>query len=409
MRISHFWRYAFGISAAVAMFSGCGGSQPAGAPGAIPQPDADRVKKEYAQMRAPKGPVLFVYVANVGGNVSAYEVNDSTDGMTQLKRSPFSAGEEPYSIARSGSTLYVANYGSDNVSAFTINLTSGALTPTAGSPYVAGAGPISVAVDGLQFVYVANAGQSPDYIGTVSAYSRNLTTGALTPVKGSPFEAGTLASAAAVDLNYKGSYLYVTNEKSDNVSAFKINGTSGALRPVKGSPFAAGTNPSGLAVRPFNNNLYVTNVTSNNVSAYNIDDGALTPIKGSPFATGFAPSGVEIDYSDEFVYVANGGYGGTHPGNVSGYTITGDGGLKPLKGSPWAAGTCPSAIGGGSDTYFVLVTNYCSNNVSDYLENFKTGALTQVYHSPFSAGDNPISVATCDVQSAERDVTSFCN
>ncbi|MGH7985387.1 MAG: hypothetical protein ACREQX_03765, partial [Candidatus Binataceae bacterium] len=39
---------------------------------------------------------------------------------------------------------YVANEGSGNVSAYTIDATTGALTPISGSPFAAGADPISV-------------------------------------------------------------------------------------------------------------------------------------------------------------------------------------------------------------------------------------------------------------------------
>ncbi len=43
------------------------------------------------------------------------------------------------------------------VSAYTIDATSGALKPVAGSPFAAGSGPISIAVDPTgKFAYVAN-------------------------------------------------------------------------------------------------------------------------------------------------------------------------------------------------------------------------------------------------------------
>jgi 6-phosphogluconolactonase len=39
----------------------------------------------------------------------------------------------------------------------------------------------------------------------------------------------------------------VSNFSSDNVSAYTIDATSGALTPVAGSPFAVGTGPDGIA------------------------------------------------------------------------------------------------------------------------------------------------------------------
>jgi 6-phosphogluconolactonase len=70
------------------------------------------------------------------------------------------------------------------------------------------------------FAYVVNCGafgcfgSSP---GNVSAYSIDGTTGALTPVVGSPFPAGTGASSVTVDPT--GQFAYVANAGSANVSA----------------------------------------------------------------------------------------------------------------------------------------------------------------------------------------------
>lgn len=92
------------------------------------------------------------------------------------------------------------------------------------------------------FVYVSNNGSN-----TVSAYAINPTTGALTPVTGSPFATGS--GPGTVAINAAGSLAYVTNGGSNDISAFKINASSGALTPVAGSPFAAGSAPVSIVVR----------------------------------------------------------------------------------------------------------------------------------------------------------------
>ena len=74
----------------------------------------------------------------------------------------------------------------------------------------------------------------------------NASSGALTPVAGSPFAAGTTPTYVAVD--FTGKFAYVTNSGSNNISAFKINASSGALTSVAGSPFATGNAPYGIAV-----------------------------------------------------------------------------------------------------------------------------------------------------------------
>ena len=74
-----------------------------------------------------------------------------------------------------------------------------------------------------------------------------------------------------------GKFAYVANFSSHTVSAYTINASSGALTPVKGSPFAAGSGPYGVAVGVSSKHAYVTNYGSANVSAYaiNANSGAL--------------------------------------------------------------------------------------------------------------------------------------
>jgi len=136
----------------------------------------------------------------------------------------------------------VANFDTNSVSAYAVNATTGALTPVSGSPFAAGTAPGNVAVSpNGQFAYVTNAPS-----GTVSAYAINATTGALTPVAGSPFAAAPGPQAVAVSPN--GQLVYVATAGFGNVSAYTVNATTGALTQVAGSPFAAGTTPVAVAV-----------------------------------------------------------------------------------------------------------------------------------------------------------------
>ncbi len=95
--------------------------------------------------------------------------------------------------------------------------------------------------------------------------------------------------------------------RRNNVSAYSI-GADGALTPVPGSPFAAGSRPVSVAVDPTGKFAYVANDGDNNVSAYSIAaNGALTPVPGSPFAAGSRPLSVAVDPTGKFAYVANSG------------------------------------------------------------------------------------------------------
>lgn len=128
----------------------------------------------------------------------------------------------------------------------------------------------------------------------MSAYTINSTTGALSPIGGSPFAAGTRPYDVAVDPS--GKFAYVVNNISNDVSAYTINMATGALSPVSGSPFSTGSAPISVAVDPSGKFAYVANNNSNSVSAYSINSatGALSPIGGSPFTTGHIPLGVTI-------------------------------------------------------------------------------------------------------------------
>jgi len=95
-------------------------------------------------------------------------------------------------------------------------------------------------------------------------------------------------------------FAYVTNESGNNVSAYSI-GANGALTPVPGSPFLAGSLPVSVALDPTGKFAYLANENGNNVSAYSIGaNGALTPIPGSPFLAGSFPASVAVDPTGKF-------------------------------------------------------------------------------------------------------------
>ena len=245
-------------------------------------------------------------------------------------------------------SAYVANSNSGDVSGYKIHPNTGALTEIPddprteirdGSPFPAGGEPQSVAVDPSgTFAYVTNLSS-----GNVSGY-RIDPTGALIPIGGSPFPAGSLPNCVEVDPS--GRFAYVTNSgaliKDSNVSGYRIDPTTGALTPIAGSPFPTGRQPSSVVVAPVSGKFaYVTNFRDNSVSGYRIDPtGALTPIAGPPFDTGTGPDSVAVDRSGKFAYVAN----SERPNEgVSGYKINPTtGALTPI--GSFAAGGRPNSV-----------------------------------------------------------------
>lgn len=348
----------------------------------------------------------FAYVANsYVSTVSAYAIDSSTGALREITGSPFTAGPGPtVTVDPSGRFAYVTSYNDNKVSAYTINGSTGALREIAGSPFATGSSPISVTVDPLgRFAYVANECRSASRcrFGNVSAYTINSSTGALRAVAGSPFPAGSAPLSVTVDSS--GRFAYVVNYCNSScaagtVSAYTINGSTGALTAVAGSPFATGNGPRSLSVDPSGQFAYVTNSEADSVTAYAISrsTGALTAVAGSPFAAGSFPDSVTVDPSGKFAYVAN--YGDN---TISAYTINrSTGALTTVTSSPFAAGITPSWVTVDPSGHFAYVADVCDSSpnclagtVSAYTINRSTGALSAVAGSPFAAGRGPYSLA----------------
>jgi DNA-binding beta-propeller fold protein YncE len=109
--------------------------------------------------------------------------------------------------------------------------------------------------------------------------------GSLRPVPGSPFAAPDFPIGAAVTPN--GKWLYVADGGTVDsgfrqISAFAVQ-PDGRLRRI--SEFTAGQSPTALTVTPDGHRLYASNLTSDDVSGYDIGaTGKLTGIPGSPFS-----------------------------------------------------------------------------------------------------------------------------
>ena len=104
-------------------------------------------------------------------------------------------------------------------------------------------------------------------------------------------------------------FSYVTNYSARTgqpytVSEFVIDPTSGQLMPIPGSPFTAGQGPNSITIDSGGPYLYAANAGSFNVSGYETNDvsafsitsnGSLSPVSGSPFGpTGYSPSSIIV-------------------------------------------------------------------------------------------------------------------
>ena len=343
----------------------------------------------YSMVIAPSG--KFIYVAEstgatTPGTIAAVSVNAATGAVTPITGSPFASGDNPSSatVDPKGTLLYVTNKGSNEVWTYMI---AGNGTLTALYKARTQQGPESVALGGgsasvvytPKFAYAANNGSN-----NVSAYTINASTGALTPITNSPFNAGMFP--VFVTRDPLGKFAYVANNGSNNVSAYTINASTGVLTPITGSPFAAGTAPNSVAVDASGRFVYVANQQSLDISAYTIDvnTGALTAIVGSPYSTGAKtePYALTVDPTGQFVYVANDSISFGTNGSIFAYTIdVNTGALTAITGSPFTPVYGPSAVTVDPSGKFLYVTNSIGDpndyTVSGFAINATTGGLTQ--------------------------------
>jgi 6-phosphogluconolactonase (cycloisomerase 2 family) len=277
----------------------------------------------------------FAYVANEGcpdlsgGSVSMYTIDPTTGALTSvgsLAAAPVGPDDVPHSVAvdPTGKFAYVANWSdlTGSVSMYTINATTGALTsigttkaPCAPPPSPGSCAPYSVAVHPSgKFAYVTNEGGFAPT--SVSMYTIDATTGALTSI-------GLIAAggrAISVAVHPSGKFAYVADGsngfpgESDNVAMYAINTTTGTLTSL--GTVGAGAFPSAIAVDPLGKFAYVANSNSNDVSMYTINaaTGPLTSV--GLIAAGTDPASVAVDPSGKFAYVTNSG-----SNDVSMYTI----------------------------------------------------------------------------------------
>lgn len=112
--------------------------------------------------------------------------------------------------------------------------------------------------------------------------------------------------------------------------------------------------------------------------------GVLTPLNGgTPFAAGTQPSAIASDTTSAYLYVTD-----TMKGNVRGFSIGASGTLTALNGSPYATGAQPSAVVVDPAYPFVYVTNSEDSTLTAY--SMSNGVLTSIGN--FATGLQPVAV-----------------
>jgi 6-phosphogluconolactonase len=231
----------------------------------------------------------------------------------------------------------------------------------------------------------------------IGALAVNGTTGALGLVPGSPFPADDVP--VVVHVHPSGHFVYtenVTNSLSvsfalQSVSGFSVDSSTSALTPVPGSPFTPPANGgvTGFAIHPAGTFLYAsTGTAANGILAWSIDSttGALTPLPASPFAAGTTSGSVMIDPLGKFLYASNG------LGGISGFTVdTVSGALTPMSGSPFDASVVFANSALDPLGRLLVAVDGMQDSITVFAINPTTGALSPL-GSPTSVGALPLSL-----------------
>jgi 6-phosphogluconolactonase (cycloisomerase 2 family) len=275
--------------------------------------------------------------------------------------------------------------------------------------------PIGFIINGIPaFLYVANGSYGSTQTGSISGFSVDPNTGALTPVPGSPFPAGAHPSSLTSDPG--GKYLYESNDKNgattNDLFAFAIDPSTGVLTPVPGSPFTSGTETLSLSVDPTGEFLYAADSGGENnypalpttIAEFSINpaDGALTSVTqvGAcvPTSSDLA-NYVFADPTGGFLFAST-------VGSICSYSISSSGTLQPASGSPFPVNPSPPV----QDVLFPRAVSvdplgkflYVADGEVSAFSIASSGTLTQLSGSPYVYGTQDVAASSLVVDPLDR-------
>ncbi len=341
------------------------------------------------------------------GQIYEYAV-DAQSGALRTSASPVdTGGSSPIALATTSDyyNLYVANQGNNSVVHFSIS-DHGVLTKK--DSITLASAPTSIAVNAAgTYLYVVSGTSSAtltEYALSTGAIGSATATLPLT-VPG--FAGDTiLPTGVAVLANNNAVYVTAYDKSAYNPGGSTTSNANpgwlfgyavasgGALTPVSGSPYQAGVKPSALVADPVSRFVYVTDFASNQLIGYDVlSNETLQFMVNGPFRTGNQPSSIVIDPRGIFIYLAN-----SLDENVEGYSIS-----LPT-GAPSQNVSLNGAAANATDTEpvsiivdpglgrYVYTANYLGNSVSGFKLNPSDGTIEPTQASPYPTGANPRAV-----------------
>ena len=193
----------------------------------------------------------FLYTSDPGQqNIVGYTIDSTTGALTAAPVTPLGVPRQirQMAITPQGKFLYATDEFNSVVLGFSIDSSTGGLTAVAGSPFPVPSGNAGQDIIGVtsdpsgKFLYTANA----QGIG-LSGFTINQTNGALTDIPGSPYATGSsqFTQTCCVVVHPSGKFVYAIEQDAVVVAGFSVDSTSGALTPISGSPFAFPGQPNG--------------------------------------------------------------------------------------------------------------------------------------------------------------------
>lgn len=364
----------------------------------------------------------FFWVATAGDQmVRSYNLNLTSGAISQTGTAVATGAQpEAMAITPDGKSLFITNSSDSSISAYSVN-SDGSLSAKGTTPS-SGQLPVALATDPSgKFLFVVDQ-QSGD----ISSYTISATS--LTAVGATPTQTSSSfpSSPSGLAVSPSGNFVYVANNATNTVLGFSYD-SNGVLTPLPSvNPNPCGTaapgycvqvaaNPSGVAfsrcagittatavcATADDNNLFVSNSGSNNISVFSAciqtsptcasPDGTLTQISpSSPVAACCGPTTFMVDPAADFVYVLE--RSAAQVGQFAYSPVAGA--LTAL--SPAADSTGASPFSGAitaniSNSNWVLVTNAGASSVSVFRVS-GAGRLSALSTGPFAVNGQPTAI-----------------
>jgi 6-phosphogluconolactonase (cycloisomerase 2 family) len=304
------------------------------------------------------------YVSNKAGNGISHYTVDSTGELTAAPVPTIAVNGTLTCLVLTSNRRYLYAVDEANNEIHIMSRAGdGSLAPI--GTQATGSQPTIAAIDPTDsFLVVTNSGGSTAGAGSISVFAIDISTGDLTPAANSPLPVA--GNPVQVAISPTSAYVYVAaqNVFGSNSGAFygfTLNTSTGALTPIAGSPFAAGVAPNFVAVAPNEQLMVVLDIGTGRVHAYNLASGVPTERSpGSPFTAGGQPQAAVFDPTSTYLFVT--------AGTGTTQAITWDNGIVTQVTSASSGGTNPAPVyvalsPSGSALY---VVNSGNNTISEF-------------------------------------------